>query len=201
MVLGCRPTGRRTQPTGRPSQTAKPLRRRAVSKTRRDTNQRQPQDRNCQRPPCWRTSPFHRDCSQCCWSRWHGTLKSQRGRSVSPRRRSPSAEWPPGSLSAAFFMFSTRRQPRSVDSGGSQRRRLFERHSHPRRPPGGPSSSSSCCRSSRASRSYCFGGLLGVGLAAVFVLTGSLVVVIVAHYVINALEFVVHEGIGESGLS
>jgi len=39
-------------------------------------------------------------------------------------------------------------------------------------------------------------GLLGVGLAAVFVLTGSLVVVIVAHYVINALEFVVHEGIG-----
>ena len=37
-------------------------------------------------------------------------------------------------------------------------------------------------------------GLLGVGLATVFVLTGSLLVVIVAHYVINALEFVVHEG-------
>lgn len=38
-------------------------------------------------------------------------------------------------------------------------------------------------------------GLLGVGLAIVFIYTGSLVVVIVAHYVINALEFVVHEGI------
>ena len=38
-------------------------------------------------------------------------------------------------------------------------------------------------------------GLLGVGLATVFVLTGSLLVVIVAHYVINALEFVVHEGL------
>jgi len=38
-------------------------------------------------------------------------------------------------------------------------------------------------------------GLLGVGLASVFVLTGSLLVVIVAHYVINALEFVVHEGV------
>lgn len=38
-------------------------------------------------------------------------------------------------------------------------------------------------------------GLLGGGLAAVFVLTGSLVVVIVAHYVINVLEFVVHEGV------
>jgi membrane protease YdiL (CAAX protease family) len=38
-------------------------------------------------------------------------------------------------------------------------------------------------------------GLLGLGLAAVFVRTGSLVVVIVAHYVINVLEFVVHEGI------
>jgi len=36
-------------------------------------------------------------------------------------------------------------------------------------------------------------GLLGVGLAGVFVWTESLVVVIVAHYVINALEFVVHE--------
>lgn len=38
-------------------------------------------------------------------------------------------------------------------------------------------------------------GLLGVGLASVFVITGSLLVVIVAHYVINALEFVVHEGL------
>ncbi|MFD1641356.1 CPBP family intramembrane glutamic endopeptidase [Halohasta litorea] len=44
-------------------------------------------------------------------------------------------------------------------------------------------------------------GLLGVGLAAVFVHTGSLVVVIVAHYVINVLEFVVHEGIGPTWLS
>jgi len=32
-----------------------------------------------------------------------------------------------------------------------------------------------------------------VGLAGVFVWSESLVVVIVAHYVINALEFVVHE--------
>jgi len=38
-------------------------------------------------------------------------------------------------------------------------------------------------------------GLLGVGLAIVFIYTGSLIVVMVAHYVINALEFVVHEGI------
>lgn len=38
-------------------------------------------------------------------------------------------------------------------------------------------------------------GLLGLGLAAVFVYTGSLLVVIVAHYVVNALEFVVHEGL------
>jgi len=38
-------------------------------------------------------------------------------------------------------------------------------------------------------------GLLGIGLAAVFILTGSLLVVIVAHYVINAAEFVVHEGL------
>ena len=36
-------------------------------------------------------------------------------------------------------------------------------------------------------------GLLGVGLGAVFVLTGSLLVVIVAHYVVNAAEFLVHE--------
>lgn len=37
-------------------------------------------------------------------------------------------------------------------------------------------------------------GLLGVVLATAFVLTGSLVVVVVAHYVVNAAEFVVHEG-------
>ncbi|OLZ41827.1 abortive phage infection protein [Natrinema saccharevitans] len=39
-------------------------------------------------------------------------------------------------------------------------------------------------------------GLLGFGLAAVYVLTGSLLVVVVAHYLVNALEFVVHEGLG-----
>ena len=39
-------------------------------------------------------------------------------------------------------------------------------------------------------------GALGFVLAAAFVLTGSLVVVIVAHYLVNALEFVVHEGFG-----
>ncbi|WP_049922795.1 CPBP family intramembrane glutamic endopeptidase [Halopiger djelfimassiliensis] len=37
-------------------------------------------------------------------------------------------------------------------------------------------------------------GLLGLVLAAVFIVTGSFLVVVVAHYVINALEFVVHEG-------
>ncbi|WP_152040623.1 CPBP family intramembrane glutamic endopeptidase [Salinigranum salinum] len=36
-------------------------------------------------------------------------------------------------------------------------------------------------------------GILGFVLAAAFVLTGSLLVVIVAHYLVNALEFVVHE--------
>ena len=36
-------------------------------------------------------------------------------------------------------------------------------------------------------------GLLGVGLAGVFIWTGNLIVVIVAHYVINALEFAIHE--------
>ncbi|MGZ0747729.1 CPBP family intramembrane glutamic endopeptidase [Haloparvum sp. AD34] len=36
---------------------------------------------------------------------------------------------------------------------------------------------------------------LGLVLAAVFVLTGNLFVVILAHYVINALEFVIQEGI------
>jgi membrane protease YdiL (CAAX protease family) len=39
-------------------------------------------------------------------------------------------------------------------------------------------------------------GVLGLVLAAAFVLSGSLVVVIVAHYLVNALEFVVHEGFG-----
>lgn len=39
-------------------------------------------------------------------------------------------------------------------------------------------------------------GLLGFALAAAFVLTESLVVVVVAHYVVNCLEFVVHEGLG-----
>jgi membrane protease YdiL (CAAX protease family) len=39
-------------------------------------------------------------------------------------------------------------------------------------------------------------GVLGFVLAAAFVLTGSLLVVVVAHYLVNALEFVVHEGIG-----
>ncbi len=38
-------------------------------------------------------------------------------------------------------------------------------------------------------------GSLGFVLAAVFILTESLLVVVVAHYLINALEFVVHEGL------
>jgi membrane protease YdiL (CAAX protease family) len=38
-------------------------------------------------------------------------------------------------------------------------------------------------------------GLLGFVLAVAFVLTGSLLVVVVAHYLVNALEFVVHEGL------
>ncbi|RQH03230.1 CPBP family intramembrane glutamic endopeptidase [Natrarchaeobius oligotrophus] len=37
-------------------------------------------------------------------------------------------------------------------------------------------------------------GVLGFVLAAMFILTESLLVVVVAHYFINALEFVVHEG-------
>ncbi|WP_247729411.1 CPBP family intramembrane glutamic endopeptidase [Halovivax limisalsi] len=37
-------------------------------------------------------------------------------------------------------------------------------------------------------------GVLGFVLAAVFVSTGSLLTVVVAHYVLNACEFVVHEG-------
>lgn len=39
-------------------------------------------------------------------------------------------------------------------------------------------------------------GGLGFVLAAVFILTGSFLVVVVAHYLINAFEFVVHEGVG-----
>jgi len=39
-------------------------------------------------------------------------------------------------------------------------------------------------------------GVLGFALAATLVLTGSLLVVVVAHYLINALEFVIHEGLG-----
>ncbi|WP_243700370.1 CPBP family intramembrane glutamic endopeptidase [Halorussus pelagicus] len=39
-------------------------------------------------------------------------------------------------------------------------------------------------------------GLLGFALAAAYVLSGSLLVVVVAHYLVNALEFVVHEGLG-----
>ena len=38
-------------------------------------------------------------------------------------------------------------------------------------------------------------GALGAVLAAAFVLSGSLLVVVVAHYLVNALEFVVHEGL------
>lgn len=36
---------------------------------------------------------------------------------------------------------------------------------------------------------------LGFVLAAVFVVTGNLLLVVVAHYLVNALEFVVHEGL------
>ena len=39
-------------------------------------------------------------------------------------------------------------------------------------------------------------GLLGFVLAAGYVLSGSLVVVVVAHYLVNAMEFVVHEALG-----
>lgn len=39
-------------------------------------------------------------------------------------------------------------------------------------------------------------GLLGFVLAVVFILTNSLLVVVVAHYLVNAVEFVVVEGIG-----
>jgi len=39
-------------------------------------------------------------------------------------------------------------------------------------------------------------GALGLALAAGFILTDSLLVVVVAHYLVNALEFLVHEGLG-----
>jgi len=39
-------------------------------------------------------------------------------------------------------------------------------------------------------------GALGFVLAAGFVLSGSFLVVVVAHYVVNALEFLLHEGAG-----
>ncbi|WP_246022963.1 CPBP family intramembrane glutamic endopeptidase [Halosimplex halophilum] len=39
-------------------------------------------------------------------------------------------------------------------------------------------------------------GGLGFALAAGFVLTESLLMVVVAHYLVNALEFLVHEGLG-----
>ncbi|MFB6074862.1 MAG: lysostaphin resistance A-like protein [Haloarculaceae archaeon] len=39
-------------------------------------------------------------------------------------------------------------------------------------------------------------GTLGLALAAAFVLTGSLLVVVVAHYLVNAVELTVHEGFG-----
>lgn len=43
-------------------------------------------------------------------------------------------------------------------------------------------------------------GVLGFVLAAAFILTGSLLLVVVAHYVINALEFFLHEYVGIEGL-
>jgi membrane protease YdiL (CAAX protease family) len=43
-------------------------------------------------------------------------------------------------------------------------------------------------------------GALGFALAAGYVLSGSLLVVVVAHYLVNALEFVVHEGLGADRL-
>jgi len=39
-------------------------------------------------------------------------------------------------------------------------------------------------------------GALGFALAAGFVISGSFVVVVVAHYLVNAMEFAVHEGLG-----
>lgn len=39
-------------------------------------------------------------------------------------------------------------------------------------------------------------GTLGFVLAAGFIVSGSLLIVVIAHYAVNALEFVVHEGFG-----
>lgn len=39
-------------------------------------------------------------------------------------------------------------------------------------------------------------GVLGLVLGAAFVVTGDLLLVVVAHYIVNALQFVVHEGFG-----
>jgi membrane protease YdiL (CAAX protease family) len=39
-------------------------------------------------------------------------------------------------------------------------------------------------------------GMLGLALAVAFVLTGSLLAIVVAHYVVNVFEFVVAEGLG-----
>jgi membrane protease YdiL (CAAX protease family) len=39
-------------------------------------------------------------------------------------------------------------------------------------------------------------GVLGLGLAVAFVTTGSLLAVVLAHYVVNAAELLVHEGLG-----
>ncbi|MGM0605446.1 MAG: CPBP family intramembrane glutamic endopeptidase, partial [Halobacteriota archaeon] len=39
-------------------------------------------------------------------------------------------------------------------------------------------------------------GLLGFAFAWLFIVTGSLLAVVVAHYLVNLLEFVVHEGFG-----
>ena len=43
-------------------------------------------------------------------------------------------------------------------------------------------------------------GGLGFVLAAGYILSGSLLVVVVAHYLVNALEFIVHEGLGADRL-
>ena len=44
-------------------------------------------------------------------------------------------------------------------------------------------------------------GGLGIALAALFVVTNSLLAVVVAHYLVNALELIVHEGLGVDRLS
>jgi len=44
-------------------------------------------------------------------------------------------------------------------------------------------------------------GVLGLALAALFVVTNSLLAVVVAHYLVNALELLVHEGLGVERLS